>query len=145
MAGLYIHIPFCAAKCAYCDFYSGPLREFDAESYVTAAIRELKARRKEVGNEPFATVYVGGGTPSSIDPKLLTPFLTEAAPEAEITVEANPEDVTPQWADTIMEIGVNRVSMGVQSLVDSELKTVGRRHTAARALEAVATLRRAGV
>lgn len=145
MAGLYIHIPFCAAKCAYCDFYSGPLREFEAESYIAAILKELKARRDEVGHEQFATIYVGGGTPSSINQKLLQPFMTEAAQGAEITIEANPEDVTPQWADAIMEIGVNRVSMGVQSLVDSELRAVGRRHTATRAIEAVATLRHAGV
>lgn len=148
MAGLYVHIPFCTVKCAYCDFYSGPLRNFDAEAYVEAALSELQARRGEVevGKDGlFDTIYIGGGTPSAISPSLLRQFLALGKPGAEITVEANPEDVTRQWADGIVEAGANRVSMGVQSLVDSELRTVGRRHTAARAIEATATLREAGI
>lgn len=140
MAGLYIHIPYCRAKCAYCDFYSGPLAAFDAGGYFEALARELEARRGEVGE--FATVYVGGGTPSSVDPALLAPFLALACGEK--TVEVNPEDVTPAYAAALLRAGANRVSMGVQSLVDVELQAVGRRHTAARAREAFATLRGEG-
>lgn len=140
VAGLYVHIPFCRAKCAYCDFYSGPLRGFSPEEYVAALQRELDARRGEVGE--FATVYIGGGTPSTMPPALLAPFL-ELAP-GERTVEVNPEDVTPGFARELRAAGANRVSMGVQSLVDSELAAIGRRHTAARAVEAFETLRNAG-
>lgn len=140
MAGLYVHIPFCRAKCAYCDFYSGPLRAFEARGYFDAIARELAARRGEVG--PFATVYVGGGTPSSVEPSFLAPFLALAPGER--TVEVNPEDVTPAYAEALLAAGANRVSMGVQSLVDSELQAVGRRHSADAARLAFATLRAAG-
>jgi oxygen-independent coproporphyrinogen-3 oxidase len=146
MAGLYIHVPFCRAKCAYCDFYSGPLRTFRAEAFAEALRTELTARRStEVGNTPFGTIYIGGGTPSSVSPELFAPFVRLASPGAEITIEANPEDVTPQWVDTISRIGFNRVSMGVQSLIDAELQAVGRRHDAATALRAIDTLRRGGI
>ncbi len=137
MAGLYIHIPFCRAKCAYCDFYSGPLRLFRAEDYVGALSRELQARRSEVGE--FRTVYVGGGTPSTIPPELLAQFLTFAPGER--TVEVNPEDVTPDYVARLRSAGANRVSMGVQSLVDSELQAIGRRHSASRAVGAYRALR----
>lgn len=140
MAGLYVHIPYCRAKCAYCDFYSGPLRTFEARGFFEALHRELQARRHEVG--PFSTVYIGGGTPSSVDPAWLAPLLALAPGER--TVEVNPEDVTPAYAEALRRAGANRVSMGVQSLVDSELVAVGRRHTADRALRAFETLRRAG-
>lgn len=140
MAGLYVHIPFCVAKCAYCDFYSGPLRLFEAESYARALTRELKARRNEVGE--FQTVYIGGGTPSTMPPELLAPFLALAPGER--TVEVNPEDVTPDYARRLLRAGANRVSMGVQSLVDSELRAVRRRHDAARAVDAFHSLRAEG-
>ncbi len=140
MAGLYIHIPFCNAKCAYCDFYSGPLRTFRAEEYALALQRELNARRPEV--EEFATVYIGGGTPSTMPPELLAPFLSLAYGER--TVEVNPEDVTPDFAERLIRAGANRVSMGVQSLNDDELKAVGRRHSAESAVKAYRTLREVG-
>lgn len=140
MAGLYVHIPFCRAKCAYCDFYSGPLRLFEAEGYVRALQTELAARRAEVGE--FQTVYVGGGTPSAMPPELLAPLLALAPGER--TVEVNPEDVTPEFSRRLRAAGANRVSMGVQSLDDAELRAVGRRHTAATALSAFRNLREAG-
>lgn len=140
MAGLYIHIPFCAAKCAYCDFYSGPLRLFDAETYARALLCELNTRRHEVGQ--ISTVYIGGGTPSTVPPRLLAPFLNLASGER--TVEVNPEDVTPEYAEALLRAGANRVSMGVQSLSDAELRKVGRRHSAEQAVKAYHTLRSAG-
>lgn len=140
MAGLYVHIPYCRAKCAYCDFYSGPLKPFEETTYFAALERELAARRGEVG--AFGTVYVGGGTPSAVNPARLAPLLALAPGER--TVEVNPEDVTPAYAEALLRAGANRVSMGVQSLVDGELAAVGRRHTAARAREAFANLRAAG-
>lgn len=140
MGGLYIHIPFCNSKCAYCDFYSGPLRIFNAETYVAALTRELEARCAEINT--FSTVYIGGGTPSVMPPELLAPFLALASGER--TVEVNPEDITPDYAERLMRAGANRVSMGVQSLNDDELKAIGRRHTAARAIEAYKVLRSVG-
>lgn len=147
MAGLYVHTPFCRAKCAYCDFYSGPLRSVPHEAYFAAVLSELSARRSEVlgEGERFRTVYFGGGTPSMVCPTLLAPLAAEAAPDAEITIEANPEDVTAQWVEAVRAIGVNRVSLGVQSLVDSELTAVGRRHSGTDALRAIYTLHRGGI
>lgn len=139
MAGLYIHIPFCRHKCAYCDFYSGPLRGFRPEEYANALTEELRARGI---SDRYETVYIGGGTPSTMDPQLLAPFLRLG--RGECTVEVNPEDINGETAEKWLEAGANRVSMGVQSLIDSELKAVGRCHTAAHAVEAYRTLRRAG-
>lgn len=140
MAGLYIHIPYCRAKCAYCDFYSGPLRIFDEEKYFQAVDRELAARRGEVGE--LQTVYIGGGTPSAVDPARLAPYLNLASGER--TVEVNPDDVTPRLAEQLLRAGANRISMGVQSLNDNELQAIGRRHSAAGARRAYTTLREAG-
>lgn len=146
MSGLYIHIPFCHSKCAYCDFYSGPLRHVAHADYAAALMAEWRARRHETDHAGcYDTIYVGGGTPSIIAPALLEPFVVMRGPGAEVTIEANPEDVTPEWVQSVVAMGVNRVSMGVQSLVDSELAALGRRHTAARAIEAIATLRRGGI
>lgn len=139
MAGLYIHIPFCRHKCAYCDFYSGPLRGFRATEYADALMEELRERSRY---DRFETVYIGGGTPSTMDPQLLAPFLQLGTGER--TIEVNPEDVTPETAYKWLEAGANRVSMGVQSLIDGELEAVGRRHSASQAIEAYRTLRREG-
>ena len=146
MAGLYIHIPYCHSKCAYCDFYSGPFSNPTPEEYFAALRNEYATRRlAETGNEPFATIYVGGGTPSCVAPQLLEPLLRHSRDDAEVTVEANPDDVTDDWVREIRGLGVNRVSMGVQSLVDKELQAVGRRHSADEALRAIDTLRHGGI
>lgn len=143
MSGLYVHIPFCRAKCAYCDFYSGPLRGFSAEAYTSALTLEHQARSRTLP-PPYDTVYIGGGTPSTISPRLLAPFAAMAKKGAEVTIEVNPEDVDTNMAEEWLRAGFNRVSMGVQSLIDTELKTVGRRHSAAQAVAAFHSLRRAG-
>lgn len=140
MAGLYIHVPYCASKCAYCDFYSGPLKLFEPASYFAAVGREYNARRGEIGK--IATVYFGGGTPGSVNPRYFVPYF--ALCRGEKTVEVNPENITAEYARQLLDSGANRVSMGVQSLVDSELRAIGRRHSAADARQAFATLRRAG-
>lgn len=147
MPGLYVHIPYCSVKCAYCDFYSGPLHGFDGATYVLATLAELESRRLEVldsHDKKFDYIYIGGGTPSALSPELLHPYIACADNNAEITVEANPEDVTPEWAGALLHAGVNRVSLGIQSLIDSELAAVGRRHNSDRAVDAVKTLRQAG-
>lgn len=145
MAGLYVHVPFCHAKCWYCDFYSMPARN-RTEAWMSALLNEWRIRRDEI-KEPLTTLYIGGGTPSNLPCEMLGKLIgTLREPSmSEITVEVNPEDVTDELANTFIKSGVNRVSMGVQSLNDSELKEVGRRHTAQKAIEAVKTLREHGI
>ncbi|MDE5915376.1 MAG: radical SAM family heme chaperone HemW, partial [Duncaniella sp.] len=145
---LYIHVPFCHSKCAYCDFYSTPRKEW-MEAYTDALINEWHVR-SETFEEAVDTLYFGGGTPSSLPPQLFKRIIDalDLDPRLlrEATVEANPEDVTADWVRFIVnETPLRRVSMGIQSFDDSELHTVGRRHTAARAIEAVETLRAEGI
>lgn len=146
MAGVYVHIPFCHSKCAYCDFYSiADHRRIN--EYTTAVAVEWEARRHELGGQPVNTIYFGGGTPSLL-PEDVFAALAGIFPKdnaEEFTIEVNPEDVSAQAAEAWVNAGVNRVSMGVQSLVDSELAVVGRRHSADAALQALDTLRKAGI
>jgi len=151
VAGLYIHIPFCASRCIYCDFFSTTLLQQWGEQYVDAVIAEARLRRQELNNEPVRTVYLGGGTPSQLPVELLR-HLVEGLHQVfglqavdEFTIEANPDDVTPQWCEALVPLGINRVSMGVQSLEDTVLQFIGRRHTAQQAVQAVTTLRDAGI
>ncbi len=147
MAGLYIHIPFCRSKCIYCDFYSLPMR-IDASDYIDALLLEFNARKKEI-TEPFRTVYIGGGTPSVLPlsgiVRLLSSLELDWSRVEEATIEANPEDITTEWCAAVKQAGITRVSLGVQSFIDTELATVGRRHSAADALNAVRILRNAGI
>lgn len=144
-SGLYIHLPFCVSKCAYCDFYSTPHSQL-APRYVDALRREFDARIAGYPLPAFTTVYLGGGTPSSLPPALLDSLMTWLPLDEmiEMTVEVNPEDVTPDFIAWLRSSPVNRVSMGVQSLSDAELSLIGRRHNARRALDAYADLRRGG-
>lgn len=145
MSGLYVHIPFCHSKCAYCDFFSTP-RRYDTEAYVAALLTELESRKGEV-EEPFSTIYIGGGTPSSLPLPTLDRLVTSLPHESaeEYTVEVNPEDVTPEFIRWLKESPVSRVSMGVQSFDDKELKAVGRRHSSAQAREALSALMATGL
>lgn len=144
MAGLYIHIPFCKKRCLYCDFFSSTQLERRAE-YVQALIREWKERMDEAG-EPIRTIYVGGGTPSmlslgdltALDKHLHSTYI------AEYTVEVNPSDVTKEYLEGLRSLGVNRLSMGVQSFQDELLRLIGRRHNARQAIEAVKIAKKAG-
>lgn len=145
MAGLYIHIPFCHSKCAYCDFFSTPHHKH-ASDYVDALIAEFSLRKTEL-SEAIDTIYIGGGTPSILTVNDLN-RLVNAIPHGqllEFTIEANPEDVTPQWVDSILNLGINRVSIGIQSFIDAELEAVNRRHNAECAEQALLTLKRCGV
>lgn len=146
-AGLYVHIPFCRTKCPYCDFYS----EVDDERrgpFVEAALRE--ADRHAAGRGPFDTLYLGGGTPSVLSPDQLAALvdgLRERCAfhaDAEITIEVNPDDVTPSAATHWCELGINRISVGAQSFDDDELRFLGRRHSAHGALRALETVRAQG-
>lgn len=148
MAGLYIHIPFCHSKCSYCDFYSG-LRPSSAEGYIEALIAELSLRRDEI-KEPILTIYIGGGTPSvlpvadiaKLAEAIGSTFNTSAVEE--FTIEVNPEDVSDSLLEAYRSIGVNRISMGVQSFDNDMLKAINRRHDAQQALFAIQMLNQHG-
>lgn len=148
MVGLYIHIPFCHSKCAYCDFYSLGRKDVEKEKRFLEALKKEWLRRKSEINGEIRTLYIGGGTPSYLHPSCLSELLniSSCLPEIEeFTVEVNPEDVTPDLCGILTDAGVNRVSMGVQSLIATELAEIGRRHTPAKAIEAVGLLRRYGI
>ena len=145
---LYVHIPFCHSKCAYCDFYSTPRREW-MEAFVDAAVNEWNLRSKGL-TEPVDTLYLGGGTPSSLPTatldRLLKGLRLDHSPLREATIEANPEDVTPEWVSFIREhTPFRRVSMGIQSFSDGELSLIGRRHDSRRAVDAFRSLREGGI
>lgn len=143
-SGLYIHVPYCASKCSYCAFYSMP-QTATIEAYLDRLAEEYKARREEI-NSPFSTIYIGGGTPSLLTDKQierLRAIFSDEHPH-EFTIEANPDDVTAVKAKAWADLGINRVSMGVQSLEDDMLMAIGRRHTARQAVEAFETLRNTG-
>jgi oxygen-independent coproporphyrinogen-3 oxidase len=147
MPGLYIHLPFCRVHCTYCPFAISTDSGRETE-YVDALIREIEANGE---GENAETVYLGGGTPSRTSLASLE-RLFEAlrrsfviAPDAEISMEANPEDVDEASLDAIRALGVNRLSIGVQSFHDPELQVIGRVHDRERAIEAVALAVRSGV
>ena len=151
MAGLYVHIPFCQSKCIYCDFYSMPDRLHQASEYVDALLIEAEARREEVKGEPITTVYVGGGTPSLLSEMLMEKLVTglgrifDMSRVEEFTIEVNPDDVHVDYIRFLRSIGVNRVSMGVQSFRDEDLRLINRRHHAAQAISAVEAISAAGI
>ena len=143
---IYVHIPFCRRKCLYCDFYSVGERLADWSRMVDALLAEARMRVPEsVPGDYPSTLYIGGGTPSLIPgeefTRLAQGLLSLAGEVREFTIEVNPDDVTPEKAAVWRAAGVNRVSMGVQSLVDAELKAISRRHTAEEARRAAAILR----
>ncbi len=147
--GLYIHVPFCKQKCVYCDFYSLPRREDQMDAYVSA----LRAQLAEADFSGYKvdTVYFGGGTPSYLGPRRLTALLEAAsaacsiAPGAEITLEANPDSAgDPDALSALRQAGFNRVSLGMQSADDGELRTIGRVHTMAQVRASADAVRKAG-
>ena len=151
MAGVYVHIPFCASRCSYCDFFSTLEMKTTGAPYVQALIGEARLRQHELGGEAVRTLYLGGGTPSQL-PLLLLSRLIKGLHEVfdlsaleEFTVEANPDDVTPEWCSSLASLGVNRVSMGVQTFEDHILQAIGRRHNARQVLQAVENLRDKGI
>jgi putative oxygen-independent coproporphyrinogen III oxidase len=144
--GVYIHIPFCASKCDYCAFATWTDRTELADRYLAAVTRHIE-REVDAGLPLATSVFVGGGTPSLVDPVALAAVI-RAVPVtagAEITVECNPDDVTEQLLDAYAAVGVNRVSLGVQSMVDRVLGALGRRHDRANVERAVAAIRRVGL
>ena len=143
--GLYYHIPYCFSKCRYCDFYAAPGKRQVPPAFVDALLRELAAFGGGEVLHPD-TVYFGGGTPSLLAPADVQRILAAShpAPGAEITLEANPETVTEETLAGFRAAGVNRISFGVQSARDSQLRTLGRPHNAAQARAAFVAARRVG-
>ena len=152
MAGIYIHVPFCQSRCAYCDFYSTTLLAH-REAYVNTVCRELRHRLPELKGEPIKTIYFGGGTPSTLCieelKKILENLDSLEGPDTssleEITLEANPDDLTKEYVKGLRTLPINRVSLGIQSFHDRTLRLVGRRHTAQEAIDAVRRLQQAGL
>ena len=148
--GAYVHVPFCFHKCHYCDFYSFVDQDDRQEAYAARADAELAAMVPWV-RAPLHTVFVGGGTPTLLRPPVLRAVLGSIrtrlplAVGAEWTVEANPETVTPEVADALVESGVNRVSLGAQSFNERHLKTLERWHDPTSVARAVGFLRAAGI
>ncbi|MHB8449691.1 MAG: radical SAM family heme chaperone HemW [Mycobacteriales bacterium] len=153
--GLYVHVPFCAARCGYCDFNTYTPAELgagaDPEGYLAAAEGEIWQLRAMLEPAPkLATVFVGGGTPTLLEPGQLGRLLETARaafgcqPGAEITVEANPETITRSVLDGLLEAGVNRLSLGMQSASPQVLATLDRRHSPGRAVTAARDAARAG-
>ena len=149
MAGyLYIHIPFCLKKCIYCDFYSVSDSKFIIGAYMTALCKELEMRKEYIGK--LCGIYIGGGTPSILKEKDIATIMDKIrstchiSAAAEITSEANPGTLTESGIKGMLNAGINRISIGVQSLSDKELSLLGRMHDAAEAIAAVTTARKGG-
>ena len=149
MSGIYIHIPFCKSRCKYCDFFSTIHLEKQAQ-YVEALLAEWHMRQHEL-IEPIHTLYIGGGTPSTLNcadlDRIIQTILSNTTPNnppIEITIEANPGDITKEKAQAWRDMGINRLSIGIQSFDDELLQLIGRRHTAEQARQAVAIAQAVG-
>ena len=140
--GIYIHIPFCVKKCGYCDFYSVKWDEESENKYIHSAINEIKSYNELSSKYVVDSIYIGGGTPSIINPKNLEKIISTirclftVEENSEISMEANPNSL---WENikTYGEIGINRLSIGIQSLNDNILKRIGRIHNSKEALQAI--------
>ncbi|MEG1187969.1 MAG: radical SAM family heme chaperone HemW [Bacteroidales bacterium] len=149
MAGIYIHVPFCQTRCLYCDFFSNT-RMDKKEGWLNSLCKEISLRKDYLKGETIRTLYFGGGTPSQLDKTdferifhtLSTHFDLSLCEE--ITLEGNPEDLTTEYIAMLRSFPFNRISMGVQSFDDNDLKFLNRRHNAGRAEEAVKSCQRAG-
>lgn len=145
---LYIHIPFCVRKCAYCDFLSAPGSEEAKASYTEALLREIEAVKTE--KREVSSIFVGGGTPSALSPSLMGDIFEKihksfsVAPDAEITIEANPGTLSKEKLFLYRNVGINRLSLGLQSPEAAELKSLGRIHTYEEFLESFSLAREAG-
>ena len=150
LISLYVHIPFCLRKCRYCDFLSAPQTDIDRERYVKALIREIKTQKDCPAGRPVDTVFFGGGTPSVLSADQIGRIIDALRevflilPDAEVSLETNPGTADFEKLSAFKEAGINRLSMGVQSMHDEELHLLGRIHTAEQALEAFKTARAAG-
>lgn len=150
MAGIYIHIPFCKKRCIYCDFYSSTDNRL-VDKYIDALCIELESRLHEIDKNNITTIYIGGGTPSQLSATQLGEIINFIKSKIdfslieEFTIEVNPDDVTYDYIKECITFGINRVSMGIQSFVDEELKIINRRHDSYQAIKAIETIKSAGI
>lgn len=149
MPGLYLHIPFCKSKCVYCGFYS-TVNQKDVEKYVSVLEEEIMLRKEEMARETIRTIYFGGGTPSLLQTSQLQQIIENIRrhfsieENGEMTIEANPEQLTLDYCKGLKSLGFNRISIGIQSFHDKILQFLGRKHTANEALQAVENAHKAG-
>lgn len=145
MAGLYIHIPFCVSRCIYCGFYSTTNHSMQ-NRYVDSLCHEAELRRDYL-EEDIHTIYIGGGTPSVLSTQQLRRIFShiDYKNAVEITMECNPDDITPEYATALRELPINRISMGAQTFDDGRLRFLRRRHKSSDVRRAVETLRKAGI
>ena len=147
---MYIHVPFCHTKCPYCDFNTFQGIDDLKGPYVDAMVRELEMWGRLLDHPGITTIFFGGGTPSYMAVDQMEAVLKAVAqrfdvgPDAEITIESNPGDITPFFLDKMLSLGVNRISIGVQAFDDGFLKMLGRRHNSSQAKEAYLLARKAG-
>lgn len=147
---LYVHIPFCMKKCLYCDFLSAPADEETQREYVEALLREIRFFGERSSDYVVSTIYIGGGTPSWLDEALMAKIMEEIthrfllAKDAEITIECNPGTVTERKFQTYKKIGINRLSIGLQSVNEKELQLLGRVHTFDQFLKTYELARKTG-
>lgn len=141
---LYFHIPFCSKKCPYCHFFVLPNEEKFKQPFVDALLKEWALRLPQLASKRIVSIYFGGGTPTKLPPEKYALLLDairnsgiEIAPDCEITLEANPEDVTYHLMGQFQLLGINRLSLGVQSLIDDDLVSLGRVHNVNRSLQAI--------
>lgn len=148
--GIYIHVPFCSSKCSYCSFYSSAFSEKIKKDYISRTSKEIKKWGIRT-DCPIDTIYFGGGTPSLLKPSELCRILTDikenfkVTRDAEITLEVNPGDDIEDLLDTAIPLGLNRVSLGVQSVNEDELRLLGRRHDFNAVKKAIDTIRQKGI
>lgn len=149
MASIYFHIPFCKRLCGYCDFYRSVKLKYIPQ-VVEMMHAELRSQQNFLHDKSIRTIYFGGGTPSLLAPSEIERFISQVCAQfdcsalEEITIEVNPDDITPEYIAELCKTSVNRISMGVQSLDDDCLRFMGRRHSAQQALDAVNMLQEAG-
>lgn len=149
MTGIYIHIPFCKRKCTYCDFYTEVSLQFIPQ-IVDSIVKEIEFRQEYLQKQPIKTIYFGGGTPSVLNKAQFSTIFEaiykhfQVEEHAEITFEANPDDLSKEYLESLHELPFNRISMGIQSFDDTDLKRINRRHTAEEARLAVLNAQNAG-
>jgi oxygen-independent coproporphyrinogen III oxidase len=149
MAGIYIHIPFCRQKCYYCDFYKTVNNTLSGK-FIGALQKEIQQHKDYFDGEKIETVYFGGGTPSVLNEEELQQILIflhnyfKIIPDAEITFESNPDDLIPEYLKMLFKVGINRLSIGIQSFQDEHLKRMNRRHNVQQAVQSVENAAKTG-
>lgn len=148
MAGIYVHIPYCSQKCIYCNFYSIATKK-SKDNYIQALIKEIEKRNNYLSN-PIKTLYFGGGTPTCLNKNQITQIIftlkenLDLSLLEEATIEANPEDANPEFLEHLLNLGFNRISYGIQSFNDDDLKLLNRRHNSKTAINAIELSKKVG-